>query len=38
VEQKQTEVLWLAVDPAYAPLHRRPEYQQLIKQIGILTN
>ncbi|WP_156413595.1 winged helix-turn-helix domain-containing protein [Lacimicrobium alkaliphilum] len=38
VEQKQTEVLWLAVDPAYAPLHPLPEYQQLLKQIGILTN
>lgn len=38
VAQKQTEVLWLAVDPAYAPLHRLPEYQQLIKQIGILTD
>lgn len=36
IARKQTEVLWLAVDPAYEPLHSQPEYQQLVQQIGIL--
>ncbi len=38
VAQKQTEVLWLGADPAYAALHSLPEFEQLAEQIGILSN
>ncbi|GAB3013080.1 winged helix-turn-helix domain-containing protein [Bowmanella dokdonensis] len=35
VQQRQTELLWMAVDPWYAPLHSLPEFQKLLREIGI---
>ena len=35
VAEKQMEVLWLAVDPWYAPVRERPEFRLLLRDIGV---
>lgn len=31
----QTELLWVGVDPAYAPLHEHPQFAELLRKIGL---
>ena len=35
VSQHQAEVLWVAADPKYHPLHGHPAYNALLEQIGL---
>ncbi len=35
VEQRQVEVLWLAVDPKYQPLHEFPAFNALLQKMGL---
>lgn len=38
VNQRQVEVLWLAVDPKYKPLHKHPLFTTLLHKIGLNLN
>ncbi|TLM76099.1 winged helix-turn-helix domain-containing protein [Microbulbifer harenosus] len=35
LQARQLELLWVAVDPKYAPLRGRPEFTALLRQIGL---
>ncbi|GAA0358527.1 hypothetical protein GCM10009092_23420 [Bowmanella denitrificans] len=35
IQQRQVEVLWLAVDPYYDPLRLEPEFHQILKQLKL---